>query len=190
MLGRPLFTQVAPCLNNFMVAQRFEDAADEGSELDDTIDYVLTLRMLHVPFKGPSEAVTALLGNQVSAMFATASVATPLVEAGKLRALAVTSPQRMATLPAVPTLAEAGVQGLELREWEGMVAPAGTPGAIIEQWNHALFRVLGAPQVRARLADLGMTVADPSSSDAFGALIGKELDHWGGFVRDKGLRPA
>lgn len=148
------------------------------------------LRMMHVPFKGPAEAVTALLGDQVTAMFATASVATPLVRAGKLRALAVTSPQRMARLPDVPTLAEAGVQGLDLKEWEGMVAPAGTPSRILDQWNRDLFQVLGTPEVRAKLAELGMTVAAPNSESQFGSLIGSELDHWTGFVREKGLRPA
>jgi tripartite-type tricarboxylate transporter receptor subunit TctC len=146
--------------------------------------------MLHVPFKGPSEAVAGLMGDQVTAMFATASVATPLAKAGKLRALAVTSPQRMAALPAVPTLAEAGVQGLELREWEGMVAPAGTPKAVVEKWNQDLFQVMGSPEVRARLADLGMTVAQPNRSDEFGTLIRSELQRWGTFVKAKGLRPA
>jgi tripartite-type tricarboxylate transporter receptor subunit TctC len=148
------------------------------------------LDMMHVPFKGPSEAVAGLLGNQVTAMFATSSVATPLVQSGKLRALAVTSPERMATLPAVPTLAEAGVPGLELREWEGMVLPAGTPRPVIERWNHDLFQVMGSGEVRGRLADLGMTVAAPNSSAEFTALVHKELDHWGGFVKAKGLRPA
>ncbi|MBC5781500.1 tripartite tricarboxylate transporter substrate binding protein [Ramlibacter sp. USB13] len=147
-------------------------------------------RMRHVPFRGPSEAVTALMGQQVTAMFATASVATTLVESGKLRALAVTSPERMAALPSVPTLAEAGMQGMELREWEGMVAPAGTPKAIVEQWNRDLFRVMGSADVRARLAQIGMTVAAPNSSEEFDALVRRELEHWGHFVKTKGLRPA
>jgi tripartite-type tricarboxylate transporter receptor subunit TctC len=148
------------------------------------------VRMRHVPFRGPSEAVTALMGNQVTAMFATAAVATALVESGKLRALAVTSPQRMAALPSVPTLAEAGMQGMELREWEGMVAPAGTPKALIERWNHDLFRVMASADVRARLAQMGMAVAAPNSSEEFEALVHSELDHWGRFVKAKGLRPA
>jgi len=148
------------------------------------------VRMLHVPFKGPSEAVTGLLGHQVSAMFATSSVAAPLVRAGKLRALAVTSPQRLSALPEVPTLAEAGLPGIELREWEGLVAPAGTPRAIIDQWNAQMFQVLGTPEVRARLADLGMTVAAPNPPEAFAGLIRDELQRWGQFVKSAGIRPG
>lgn len=148
------------------------------------------IKMLHVPFKGPAEAVSALLGDQVSAMFATTSVAAPLVKAGKLRAIAVTSPQRLGALPGVPTLAESGLGDIELREWEGIVAPAGTPRNIIDQWNQELFNVLAAPELRARLADLGMAVAAPNRPDEFAGLIRRELQHWGKFVKTAGLRPA
>jgi tripartite-type tricarboxylate transporter receptor subunit TctC len=148
------------------------------------------IQMLHVPFKGPAEAVNALLGDQVSAMFATTSVAAPLVKGGRLRAIAVTSPQRLAALPGVPTLAESGLGDIELREWEGLVAPAGTPRAIIEQWNQALFQVLAAPELRARLADLGMSVAAPNRPEEFATLIRQELVHWGRFVKVAGLKPG
>ena len=148
------------------------------------------LKMLHVPFKGPAEAVTALLGDQVSAMFATTSVAAPLVRAGKLRALAVTSPQRLPALPGVPTLAESGLGDIELREWEGLVAPAGTPRAIIEQWNQALFQVLADPALRNKLADLGMSVAQANRPEEFAQLVRQELVHWGKFVRASGLKPG
>jgi len=149
-----------------------------------------SVKMTHVPFKGPAEAVSGLLGNQVQAMFATVPAAAGLARGGKLRAIAVTSPQRLAALPNVPTLAEAGVQGVELKEWEGLVAPAGTPKAIIDRWNQELFQVLASPEARAKLADLGMTVVPPNSSAEFGELIRKELDHWGRFVRSTGLRPS
>mgnify|MGYP003575686395 CR=1 FL=1 len=158
--------------------------------LGETFARAAKVQMLHVPFKGPAEAVTGLLGNQVSAMFATSSVAAPLVRGGKLRAIAVTSPQRLPALPEVPTLAEAGMPGLELREWEGLVAPAGMPKAIVDKWNAELFRVLGTPDARARLADLGMTVASPNSPDDFGSLIHKELQSWKQFVKSAGIRPT
>ena len=148
------------------------------------------VKMLHVPFKGPAEAVSALLGDQLSAMFSTVPVAASLIKGGKLRALAVTSPQRLAALPPVPTLAEAGVQGLELKEWEGLVLPAGTPKAIVDRWNQDVFQVLASPEVKGKLAELGMTVAQPNRSEEFGALIRKELEHWGQFVRTTGLRPS
>lgn len=147
-------------------------------------------KMRHVPFKGPAEAVTALLGNQLGAMFATIPVAASLVRSGKLRAIAVTSPQRLPALPSVPTLAEAGVPGIELKEWEGLVAPAGTPKAIVDKWNQELFQVLGNPELRAKLSELGMSVVPQHPSGDFADLIRKELDHWGRFVRTTGLRPT
>lgn len=148
------------------------------------------LKMLHVPFKGPAEAVTALLGDQVSTMFATTSVAAPLVRAGKLRAIAVTSPQRLAALPGVPTLAESGLGDIELREWEGLVAPAGTPRPIIDQWNQAVFQLLAEPALRNKLADLGMSVAQANRPEEFAQLIRQELVHWGKFVKATGLKPG
>jgi len=148
------------------------------------------VKLTHVPFKGPAEAVSALLGDQLNAMFATVPSAAALVRSGKLRAIAVTSPQRLAALPQVPTLAEAGVTGVELKEWEGLVAPAGTPKAIVDKWNQELFQVLANPEVRAKLADLGMSVVPSHPSGDFAELIRKELDHWGRFVRTTGLRPG
>lgn len=147
-------------------------------------------RMLHVPFRGPAEAVTGLIGAQIDAMFATVSTAAPLIKGDKLRALAVTSPERLAPMATVPTVRESGVQGLELKEWEGFVVPAGTPKAVVARWNQDVFQVLSQPEVRARLAELGMTVAEPNRPEEFGALIRRELEHWGGFVRSRGLKPT
>jgi len=148
------------------------------------------VKMLHVPFRGPSESVAALLGEQLSASFATVPVAAPLIKSGKLRALAVTSPKRLPALPQVPTLAEGGLHGLELKEWEGLVLPAGTPKPLVDKWNEDVFQVLASPEVRGKLADLGMTVAQANRSEEFGRLIRKELDHWGNFVRSTGLKPS
>lgn len=147
-------------------------------------------RMLHVPFRGPAEAVTALLGGQVDTMFATVSTAAPLVKSEKLRALAVTSPERLAAMVAVPTVRESGVEGLELREWEGFVVPAGTPKPMVARWNQDVFQVLAQAEVRARLAELGMTVAEPNRPEEFGSLIRRELDRWGNFIRSRGLKPT
>ena len=146
------------------------------------------VKMLHVPFKGPAEAVTGLMGDQVGCMFATTPTAAPLVRAGKVRALAVTSPQRLAALPDVPTLAESGMTGLELREWEGLVAPAGTPQAIIDKWNKDLFELLAQDAVRNRLQELGMTAADPNRPQDFAQLIHKDLAHWQQFAKTSPLK--
>ena len=146
------------------------------------------VEMLHVPFKGPSEAVQALLGGYVSAMFATTSVAVPLVNAGKLRALAVTSPSRLPALPSVPTMAESGIAGFDLKEWEGIVAPAGTPRDIVAKWNEELSRIMLSPRVRDKLSELGMEAAATNSPDHFGLLMRSELQRWTQFVKTTGLK--
>jgi len=145
--------------------------------------------MLHVPYKGPAEAVQGLLSGDVSAMFATSSVAVPLVKAGKLRALAVTSPTRLATLPDVPMREESGVRGFRMKEWEGLVAPAGTPAAVIARWHDELVRIMAQPDVLRQVRELGMTPADPHTSAEFGTLIRSELDTWTRFIAKAGLRP-
>jgi len=144
--------------------------------------------MLHVPFKGPNEAVQALLGGHVSAMFATTSVAVPLVNAGKLRAMAVTSPARLPALPSVPTMAESGVPGFDLKEWEGIVAPAGTPREIITKWNEELTRIMRLPQIRDKLTELGMEAAPANSPEQFTSLVHGELQRWTQFVKTTGLK--
>jgi tripartite-type tricarboxylate transporter receptor subunit TctC len=146
------------------------------------------VEMLHVPFKGPSEAVQALLGGYVSSMFATTSVAVPLVNAGKLRALAVTSPTRLPALPSVPTMAESGIAGFDLKEWEGIVAPAGTPRDIVAKWNEELSRIMLLPRVRDKLSELGMEAAAANSPDQFGLLMRSELQRWTQFVKTTGLK--
>ncbi|BEG74136.1 tripartite tricarboxylate transporter substrate binding protein [Achromobacter xylosoxidans] len=148
------------------------------------------VRLLHVPFRGPAEAVNGLLGGLVTCMFATTPTVAPFVRAGKLRALAVTSPRRLPSLPDIPTLAESGMPGLELREWEGVVAPAGTPPPIIDKWNAALSALLRDRQVIARLQDLGMTAAEPNRPQDFSGLIQRELAHWQDFSRKSPLRTS
>jgi tripartite-type tricarboxylate transporter receptor subunit TctC len=144
--------------------------------------------LLHVPYKGPAEAMQGVLGGYVSAMFATTSVALPMVAQGKLRALAVTSPTRLDTLPAVPTLAESGITSFQMKEWEGVVAPAGTPRTVIDKWNHELAYIIGQPEIREQAAKLGMVPAAPNSPDEFGTLIRGELDYWTRFVKSTGIR--
>lgn len=146
------------------------------------------LDLMHVPFKGPAEAVQGLLGGHVSSMFATTSVAVPQVKAGKLRALAVTSPTRLAALPDVPTLAEGGITGFDMKEWEGIVAPAGTPPEVVALWSRELGRIMAQPDIRERLAALGMVPAAPNSPDEFGALVRNELQTWTRFVKASGIK--
>jgi tripartite-type tricarboxylate transporter receptor subunit TctC len=142
----------------------------------------------HVPFKGPADAVQALVAGQVDMMFATTSTAVPQVRAGRLRAIAVTSPARLAALPEVPTMAEVGVTGFDVKEWQGITLPAGVPPEIVARWTEGLQRTMAEPAVRDRLAGLGMETAAPNSPEQFGALVRSELDRWSGLVKSLGLK--
>lgn len=156
--------------------------------LSETFVQSTKVNIVHVPFKGPAEAVQGLLGGHVDAMFATTSAAVSMIRSGKIKALAVTSPQRLKALPQVPTLAESGVSNFEMREWEGVVAPAGTPKAIITKWNTDLARIMAMQDVRDKLADLGMETANPNSPEEFSSLISEQLAYWTQFVKSRGLK--
>jgi tripartite-type tricarboxylate transporter receptor subunit TctC len=146
------------------------------------------VNVVHVPYKGPADAVQGLVGGQTDMMFATTSAAVPQVRAGRLRPLVVTSPERLAALPDVPTMKEAGIDGWDVREWQGVAAPAGTPPEIVARWNAELARAMADPALRERLGTLGMDVAAPNSSQEFGALVRSELGRWSKLVTTLGLK--
>jgi tripartite-type tricarboxylate transporter receptor subunit TctC len=131
----------------------------------------------HVPYRGTAAAVTDVIAGQIQVAFATALTAKPLVDAGRLRALAVSGPRRVAALPDVPPVAEAGVPGYEAMQWYGLVAPAGTPAPIIERLNGEAIIALRSREMKDRLAADG---AEPlgSTPAEFGAFLKKELDKW------------
>ena len=131
----------------------------------------------HIPYKGTAAAVTDIIGGQIDAAFATALTAKPLVDSGRLRALAVSGPRRVAALPAVPPVAEAGVPGYEAMQWYGLLAPAGTPAPIIDRLNAEAIVALRSREMKDRLAADG---AEPlgSTPAEFSAFIRKELDKW------------
>src|SRR2546421_9569401 len=112
-------------------------------------------RLIHVPYKGSSQAHVDLISGQVEMMFDTSSSAMGQIKAGRLRPIAVTTPQRAAELPAVPTLAQAGVQGAEMSTWYGLFTTGATPRPIVERLHGELAKALALPDVRARLAGLG-----------------------------------
>jgi tripartite-type tricarboxylate transporter receptor subunit TctC len=115
--------------------------------------------MVHIPYKGSAPAIQDVIGGQVPLMFDTTVVAGPFIQSGKVRPLAVTSAKRVATLPDVPTMAEAGVPGYEVVSWQAMFAPAGTPPAIVQRLQTEVAAILKQPDVQERLAKLGV---DPS----------------------------
>ncbi|WP_409985187.1 Bug family tripartite tricarboxylate transporter substrate binding protein [Ottowia sp.] len=146
------------------------------------------IKLLHVPFQGPAAAVQSLMSGDISAMFATTSTAVQMVRAGKLRALAVTSPERLPALADVPTLTEVGIRGFEMKEWEGIVAPTGTPAERVAAWNTELNRIMALPGIRERIGELGMTAAGANTPAQFTSLVGSELQHWTQFVHSENLQ--
>lgn len=143
--------------------------------------------MLHVPYKGSAPAVTDLLGGQVQSMFDNAPSALPHIKAGRLRAIAVTSAQRMPLLPDVPTVAESGFPGFDVQSWFAIAAPAGTPRPVVDKLNAALNKALNAPDVRERMRDLAAT-PEPGTPEQLRAFIAAELKRWHDVVKQSGAR--
>lgn len=143
--------------------------------------------VVHVPYNGIAPAVTAVVAGDVQMMFAGAPSALPQVSAGKLRALAVASPKRIAAAPALPTLDESGLPGFDVTSWYSIVVPAGTPAAVIERLQRDIARALDNPGVRAKLAGLG---AEPiaNSPAEFALMIKSETAKWGKIVKDANIK--
>ena len=146
------------------------------------------IKLLHVPYKGTGQAVTDLLAGQIDLMFAPAQTAMPHVQAGKLKALAVTSAKRASTLPGLPTAAESGLPGYEALGWFGLLAPAATPRAIVDKLSADANAVLALPEVRERLLGLG---SEPSGDrpDEFAAFIRDDQAKWARLMKDLGINP-
>jgi tripartite-type tricarboxylate transporter receptor subunit TctC len=142
---------------------------------------------LHVPYKGGSQAITALLGEQVQVLFEALPPSIPQIRSGQLRALGVTTAARSAALPDVPAVGEF-VPGYEASGWNGLCAPRNTPAEIIEKLNKAVNTSLADPKVKARLADLGATPLGGSSAD-FGKLIAEETEKWAKVIRTGNIKP-
>ena len=142
----------------------------------------LNLDMVHVPYKSGGPAITDVMGGQVEFMFGTVAATSPLVNSGKLRALAVSAPKRSDRLPNVPTVAESGIPGFEAFEWNGMFLPAGTPEPVVARLHKALVEVLNDNEVKQRFLDVG---AQPVGSTAaeFATYLQKEDARWGEVVR-------
>ena len=143
--------------------------------------------LVHVPYKGAQPALTDVIAGQVQVMFATSASVIPFVKAGKLRALAVTSARRSPSVPDLPTVSEAGVAGFEAITWHGVVVPSATPAPLVERLNRDIVAVLGAPDLRERLAALGAEVLAGTPRE-FADYIAAEIPKWAKVVRDSGAK--
>jgi len=143
--------------------------------------------MVHIPYRGGGPALADLVGGQLQLMFGNASSTLPFVRADTLRALAVTAATRQAYLPELPTVAEAGLPGFEIVEWYAMIGPAGIPPAIVERLNLAIMAIVGSPESRARLLDLGAEVVGGTPAQ-FGDYLKTEMERMTALVRTANLR--
>lgn len=143
--------------------------------------------IVHVPYKGNAEAITDLIGGQLSVVFTGVPPVVPLAKAGKVRLLATTGKQRLASLPEVPTIREAGVDGADVLIWYGVVAPAATPRDTVARLNREIVKIMGLPDVREKFAQQGV---DPASStpEEFAQLIRDEVARWGKVIRGAGIK--
>ena len=145
------------------------------------------VKLVHVPYKGVTNAFSDLLGGQISIMFPGAPIALPQVKAGKLRALGTTGAGRTAAAPELPPIAESGLPGYEISVWYGMLAPAGTPPAVINRLHAEISRIVQLPDIRERWAVLG---AEPlhNTPEQFAAFLKADLGKWAKVVRDSGAK--
>jgi len=144
--------------------------------------------LLHVPYKGAPQAITDLMAGRVDTQFANATVALPQIKAGTVRPLAVTSARRFAALPDVPTLAEAGLPNFEADQWLGILVPAGTPAKVLQRLRAETDKALAKEEVRAALAQSGMTVARAATLPEFAAYIKQDLDKWAQVVKAANIK--
>jgi tripartite-type tricarboxylate transporter receptor subunit TctC len=143
--------------------------------------------IVHVPYKGSSQAITDLMAGHVTMLFDNAPSSLPYVQQGKLRVIAVTSLKRMPALPDVPTIDESGVKGYESLSWSGIVAPAATPKAVIAKLNAAIEKILAQEDVRKQFAALGVdAVGGPP--EVFARHIRAESEKWGKVVKAANIR--
>lgn len=145
------------------------------------------IKMASVNYRGGGPAVTDLMGGHVQVYFSTIPSVLQLIEAGKLRAIAVTGKTRSPELPNVPSVAESGLPAFEVTAWFGLFAPARTPKPVIDRLNAELVKILAMPDVRQKLSAHGVNPGG-GSPEALGALLTSEIDRWGKVIKEAGIR--
>lgn len=145
------------------------------------------VKMVHIPYKGAGPVVTDVMAGHIELASLGLPPALPMVQAGRLRAIAVTGTRRSAQLPGVPTVVESGIPGYNVTSWYGFFAPARTPAAIITRLNTDMVAVLKTPEVNKRLVALGADVA-PTSAEEFGRIVRDEIQKWAKVVKASGAK--
>ncbi|MEK6243420.1 MAG: tripartite tricarboxylate transporter substrate binding protein [Pseudomonadota bacterium] len=145
------------------------------------------VKLVHVPYKGGGPAMTDLVGGQVHLIFATTASAIPQIRGGRIKGIAVTTAKRSALMPELPTMSEAGLSGFDANNWYGIVVPARTPRAIIDQLNAEVTKILNMPDVRTTLFNQGLDPA-PGTPEQFGAYIKSERIKWARVIKESGAK--
>ena len=151
------------------------------------LEQMAGIKLVHIPYKGQPEAVTALITGEVSMMPLTMSLAKARVLAGQARGLAVTTPKRSSAMPELPTVAESGYPGYEVSTWFGYLAPAGTPAEIVTRLNAEINAALRDSGVQKRLVPLGAEL-DPGTPQAFGKYLETDMNRWAKVIRQAGIK--
>jgi tripartite-type tricarboxylate transporter receptor subunit TctC len=144
--------------------------------------------VVHVPYKGGGPAIAELVAGQLTFMIENVPGTMPFVKSGKLRALAITSQQRSALAPDLPTMVEAGVPGYEMSAWNAVFAPKGTPSELVSRINAELNKALATIEIKKQMVDLG---AEPigGTADSLGDFLRADNKRWGALIREKGIKP-
>jgi tripartite-type tricarboxylate transporter receptor subunit TctC len=142
-------------------------------------------QMMHVPYRGTGPAITGLLSGEVETMFMPALAAVPLIKSNRIRGIAVTSRERLAALPSLPTVSESGLKGYESSQWYGFLAPAGTPVEILNLLNAQTMKIMQTPDMKQRMADAG-SIAVGSTREAFAKHLTDEYAKWAKVIKASG----
>ena len=149
--------------------------------------YMAGVKMTHVPYKGGGPALVDLIAGNIQLVFATTQTGLAQAGAGRVRALAVTTPQRIAAAPQIPTIAESGVPGYEVTNWHGLIGPKGVPAPVVERVNGEFNRILRLKDIADRLEAAGVTPAGGAPADLH-QQVRKELDQWRSVVQRAGVK--
>ena len=150
-------------------------------------EYTAGIKMTHVPYKGGGPAMVDLLAGNIQVLFATSQIGFPQAKAGRLRALAVTTPDRVAAEPGIPTVAESGVPGYEVTNWHGLIGPKGLPRPVVERLNAEMAKILGQKEMEDRLQSEGLAPAGGTPERLY-EQVRKEIDVWKQVVARAGIK--
>jgi len=198
----PLVFVVNPSLSVASVKEYIERAKAKPGELTyasagpgsisqlvgEWIKFEAGVKMLEVPYKGVNAELPDLMGGQVMTAFVVPQVVVAPIKAGKLKALAVAAPARLAMFPDVPTTAEAGLPGVEAIVWNGIFVPAGTPRPVVQILHRELVKAYNAPDVKGQVENTGSSIAGDTPEE-FAAFVRAESTKWGKVIRETGVKP-